>query len=300
MQEAERLPGPVVNGKGSGQEIVSEFGNADTQIRDHLHFVPEADFVQFVGFKPDHRGKSVCGKGLKPGRKITGFLENYGKSLTTAEGNTVVYKRSIHFLYFTDRIQKMKVSNDLIVASKPEWLTTVMDNFDSFLQDHADCERKASGMAMSLVAKYPDRRQIIPLLIETAIEELEHFAEVVAVMDERGVPLPAEMKKDPYITALLALMDNGIENRFLDRLLVASVVECRGAERFRLIYLALPPGKLKDFYHRLWASEAKHGNIFTGMALTYFESDRVYRRLDQWIEMESKVVDELEIRAALH
>ena len=51
----------------------------------------------------------------------------------------------------------MKFRIDLTVDSKKEWVEAVMADFDAFLQDHADCERKASGMALSLVAKYPNR-----------------------------------------------------------------------------------------------------------------------------------------------
>ena len=47
----------------------------------------------------------------------------------------------------------MKLNLDIGVPSKKEWIEAVMDDFDSFLQDHADCERKASAMAMSFVAK---------------------------------------------------------------------------------------------------------------------------------------------------
>ena len=59
-----------------------------------------------------------------------------------------------------------------------------MANFDAFLQDHADCERKASSMAMSFVAKCPDRTEIIPELIDTALEELEHFKSVYTLMEK--------------------------------------------------------------------------------------------------------------------
>ena len=69
----------------------------------------------------------------------------------------------------------MKLSIELSGHSKKEWIDAVLEDFDSFLQDHADCEHKASAMAMSMVAKYPDRKEIIPELIETAIDELEHF-----------------------------------------------------------------------------------------------------------------------------
>ena len=87
----------------------------------------------------------------------------------------------------------MKLNLDLAVDSKQEWLDAVMSDFNAFLQDHADCERKASSMAMSFVAKYPDRLAILPELIETGIEELEHFQDVYKLMQARGVQLRPSM-----------------------------------------------------------------------------------------------------------
>src|SRR5262245_12623464 len=99
----------------------------------------------------------------------------------------------------------MKSSLELSAKTHPEWTRTVRANFPAFLQDHADCERKASAMAMSFVAKYPDRTEIIPELIETGIEELQHFQQVHAHMAKRGIPLAREITEDPYIKALLNL-----------------------------------------------------------------------------------------------
>src|SRR5256885_2761893 len=97
----------------------------------------------------------------------------------------------------------MKLSPELKYNTSPEWIKTVMNDFNSFLQDHADCERKASAMAMSLVAKCPDKVKIIPWLIETAVEELDHFQKVYAIMEQRGVKLMSVMKPDIYIKRLL-------------------------------------------------------------------------------------------------
>ena len=195
----------------------------------------------------------------------------------------------------------MKLSLDLVTSTSPQWVKAVMADFPSFLQDHADCERKASAMAMSFVAKYPDRVEIIPELIETGVEELEHFQQVYAHMAKRGIRLAKEMQPDPYITALLNLCHTDPTNRFLDRLLLASIIECRGAERFRLVCDAIEnDGELKEFYHMLWASEAKHGNIFVKMALNYFPEKQVYSRLDELNKAEAKIIDNLPLRAALH
>ena len=194
----------------------------------------------------------------------------------------------------------MKLNLDIKIPSKQEWIDAVMADFDSFLQDHADCERKASSMAMSLVAKYPNRKEILPELIETGIEELEHFQQVYEIMEKRGISLNHSIGGDPYVQALVKKCHSGRDERFLDRLLVASVVETRGAERFRLVSEALEDPELKRFYKVLWASEAKHGHIFVKMALHYFEEKEVYDRLEYWVDLESEVIESLEIRAALH
>ena len=194
----------------------------------------------------------------------------------------------------------MKFRIDLTVPSKKEWIETVLGDFDAFLQDHADCERKASAMALSFVAKYPNRVEIIPELIETSVEELEHFRDVYQIMEKRGIQLSHEIRQDVYVKQLLDLCRSGREERFMDRLLLASLVETRGAERFKLVYEGLDPGELKDFYHRLWASEARHGEVFVKMALNYFDEDDVYKRLEEMKEAEGEILENLPIQPALH
>ena len=124
--------------------------------------------------------------------------------------------------------------NPLVKSSK-EWLNAVLNDFDLFLRDHADCERKASGMAMSLVAKYPDREEILQDLIHTGIEELEHFRLVFKIMKDRGITLNKKMTRDLYVDALLKHIHGDRNKGFRDRLIIAAIVENRGFERFKLI-----------------------------------------------------------------
>ena len=42
-----------------------------------------------------------------------------------------------------------------------EWAQQAVTDIDSFLQDHADAERKVANMCLSLIAKYPNRTEII-------------------------------------------------------------------------------------------------------------------------------------------
>jgi tRNA-(ms[2]io[6]A)-hydroxylase len=194
----------------------------------------------------------------------------------------------------------MKLSPELKFNTPRAWVEAVMTDFNAFLQDHADCERKASAMAMSLVYKCPDKVKIIPLLIETALEEMEHFKQVYELMHERGIRLKHEAEKDPYIEALMKLLRTPSHQRLLDRFLLASIIECRGTERFRLVEEALSDPMLKRFYKMLWASEAKHGNIFVEMALEYYPDEEVYKRLDELVTAEAEICSRLPFRSALH
>lgn len=189
---------------------------------------------------------------------------------------------------------------ELAFDTPKAWVETVLADFDKFLIDHADCERKASSMAMSLVAKAPDKVEIIPDLIDIALEELVHFRQVYKLMTERDIRLPKEMEKDHYIQRLVGSCRSNWRDRFLDRLIVASIVETRGAERFRLVAENIDDRAMKEYYTMLYQSEDRHGNIFVEMALTYYERDEVMTRLDELIKTESKICKSLSLRAALH
>ena len=194
----------------------------------------------------------------------------------------------------------MKYRIDLKKSSSNAWINAVIADFDNFLMDHANCERKASAMAMSFVAKYPNRKEILGELIEIGIEELEHFKKVYQIMESRGIMLPHEIGQDLYINRLIELCRSGREERFMDRLLLASLVETRGAERFKLVYENIHKPDLKSFYHKLWASEARHGEVFVRMCLNFFDEKSVYKRLGEMIEFEAEILESLPIKAALH
>lgn len=184
--------------------------------------------------------------------------------------------------------------------SSREWVDCVLQNFDEFLKDHADCERKASSMAMSFVAKYPDRKEIIPELIHTGIEELEHFRLVYRIMEKRGLELNHSIGEDLYVKNLLKHCHSDRNKRFRDRLIIASIVENRGFERFKLVSENTPDPELARFYHMIYVSEAKHGNIFVEMATHYFPEEEVLKRWEELASIEGEILRSLEIRPALH
>lgn len=186
-----------------------------------------------------------------------------------------------------------------LAATQDAWVAAVLGNFDAFLLDHAACERKASAMAMTFVVRYPDRDAILDPMIRLAKEELAHFHQVFRICQRRRLRFSHDTK-DPYVNALLSQIRRGREVEFLDRLVMAGVVEARGHERFGRIAEALEPGELKDFYRQITLSEARHYELFFELAGVYFSEDEVLDRIAFFLERDGDAIDRIAPRPALH
>ena len=187
----------------------------------------------------------------------------------------------------------------LLIETKPSWIQAVLSDFDSFLQDHAAAEKKASGMAISMLSHYPDRILLVTKMTDLAIEELIHYREVLRWIHSRGL-ITASDTKDPYVLGLRQVIRKETNAYLLDRLLTASVIEARGAERFALIADAIERPPLKNFYESLAKSEARHYRLFLELAEEYFDSSVIELRWKEILNIEAEVVSKLPIRAALH
>ena len=187
-----------------------------------------------------------------------------------------------------------------LASSSGEWLQSVQKNFDAFLIDHALNERKASASAMTLVAHYPDRAELVEVMIELAIEELNHFKQVMKIITSRNLIIENE-KKDPYVNELRRHMKKSDSEAYLlDRLLSGAVIEARGEERFCLLAENLSDQALRSFYARISASEARHFCLFLDLADKYFHRKTVEDRLSDWIEIEKLAIESLPITNRLH
>ncbi len=187
----------------------------------------------------------------------------------------------------------------LKAATPGEWLQRVLSEFDSFLVDHAACERKASATALTFVSHYPDRPELVSAMIQLAREELDHFHRVYQQLAARGLQLGADTK-DLYVLRMRDQVRRGPAFYLMDRLLVAAVVEARGCERFGMVAQALPPGAIKELYDTLSRSEAHHHQLFIGLARRYFAADEVAERLTGLLEVEGEIIEQLPLRPALH
>ena len=174
-----------------------------------------------------------------------------------------------------------------------------MDNFDQFLLDHAAAEKKAAGMALSMLSHYPDRTRLVAAMSELAVEEMVHFREVIKHIQQRQLQLSAD-KKDPYVNEIRSWIRSDSEVYLLDRLLTGAVIEARGAERFALVATGLPSGELQRFYASLARSEARHFALFLDLAHEYFTAEIIDTRWQELLIAEARCLQTLPIRAALH
>lgn len=180
-----------------------------------------------------------------------------------------------------------------------DWVETVVSNFEPFLLDHANAEKKAASMAMTMVSHYPDRQRLVTEMIDLALEEMSHFRAVAKLIAERGLQLAPD-EKDPYVNQMRKATRRGSEAFLIDRLLIGGIVEARGAERFGLVADALEAGPLKRFYRSITRSEVNHHRLFVDLAMEYGDQTAVAMRLEELLEVEAEVVRKLPIRAALH
>ena len=80
----------------------------------------------------------------------------------------------------------------------------------------------------------------------------------------------------------------------------ADVIKVVGhPDRLRILE-ALEDGELKEFYRDLWATEARHGDVFKKMALNYFDEDEIEARNREIIDAEAEIIANLEWRPSLH
>lgn len=179
------------------------------------------------------------------------------------------------------------------------WLKVVLGSFDEFLADHTLCERKASAMGMSLVAKYPDKAKILDPLIAFAREELEHFHIMYRVLAERGITLPPDTR-DAYVNGLRKHITSNPAELLLDRLVISGVVEARGCERLQMVTHALPEGDLKNTYWEVTRAEARHHALFFRLAEEYFPSERIQERANVFFTAEAKVIEAQPLRPTVH
>ena len=110
--------------------------------------------------------------------------------------------------------------------------------------------------------------------------------------------LLAKQRIDEYVNLLRKFEIHGgnRQNQLVEKLLICALIEARSCERFRILSLYHPDEELRTFYHKFMVSEAGHYRMFIDLAYRYGEKDAVKERWKEYLNYESKIMEELELR----
>lgn len=168
------------------------------------------------------------------------------------------------FLLMTDHVP---AADFVVCATSRAWIDAACENIDILLIDHANCEKKAASTALNLLFRYSDKPELIAPISQLAREELLHFEQVCALMQQRGIawrPLSAAR----YANGLRKYMHTEEPGRLVDTLLVGAFIEARSCERFAALAPFLDE-ELGRYYRFLLKSEERHYGDYLDLAARF-------------------------------
>ncbi len=171
------------------------------------------------------------------------------------------------------------------------WLPKIIANLPSVLVDHAHLERKAATTSITL-EKYHELFERVEELNAIAIEELQHFQLVLALLKRRGIAF-TQPRPSAWITGLMRAVRNGTKGQVIDHLISCALIEGRSCEKFQILGAALRPidGELADFYAGLVESEGNHYATYILMARAIDDAE-TDRRLDFYLDLDAELIKE--------
>ncbi|MBT8082089.1 MAG: tRNA-(ms[2]io[6]A)-hydroxylase [Gammaproteobacteria bacterium] len=180
---------------------------------------------------------------------------------------------------------------DFLATPTPDaWLDVACQRLPELLLDHANCELKAASTALGFLYRYPQRGALAQRMSRLAREELRHFEQVRAIMNEMDIPFE-RLSASRYAGGLREAVRDEEPYKLLDMLLIGALIEARSCERFAKIAPRLPE-KLGRFYAGLLASEARHFEHYIAFAKSECGVDEaeIDERLEQLKAIEASLI----------
>lgn len=188
---------------------------------------------------------------------------------------------------------------ELASPTSKDWIDQAIRHIDLVLLDHANCEKKAAGNALSLLFRYPANGRLVETLSPLAREELQHFERVHRHLQRLGIPIKP-LSAAPYAARLNQHLRRSEPEHLLDALLVAAIIEARSHERLGLLGIHAPDPELRQFYLWLAAAEERHWQLYLDLALEQFPADQVQERLDTLLQVEAEILSSLHPEPRVH
>ena len=174
-------------------------------------------------------------------------------------------------------------------ATPRAWVDWALQNPELLLVDHANCEKKAASTALNLMYRYVGHPELLNKLSRLAREELRHFEQVIAIMQERDIDYP-QLSASRYAAGLRAEVRTSEPGRLVDTLLIGAIIEARSCERFAALAGELDE-ELAAFYHSLLKSEARHFMDYLALAQELAPAGDIDVRLPVLLERERELVE---------
>lgn len=182
--------------------------------------------------------------------------------------------------------------------TNPDWINVAKQNINEIMIDHAHCEKKAAFTGMSFINKYPAKMDLTLAMSDLVEEEIGHYRSVVEMLKKKNVDMTHD-KGDDYVKQLFTQIRKG-EEKFLDHLLIAGIIEARSCERLQILAENIEDQELASFYNELAATEAGHYMAFIKLAKNYFQEEVVKNRLDELTDFEAKLISNAKNLPLMH
>lgn len=182
----------------------------------------------------------------------------------------------------------VEIKQFLACETPDSWIQAALQNQDILLIDHAHCEKKAASTAMRLMFRYVDRIDLLNKMSRLAREELIHFEQVLAIMQDRGVVYD-HMSPARYAGGMRKHIRTSEPGHLIDLLIVGAFIEARSCERFAKLAPFLDE-ELAKFYRSLLKSEGRHYQDYLGLAEEY-AGEPIADRVAIFREVERELIE---------
>ncbi|SMF40666.1 tRNA-(ms[2]io[6]A)-hydroxylase [Alteromonadaceae bacterium Bs31] len=183
----------------------------------------------------------------------------------------------------------MEAINKFLLCETPQaWIESALQHPEMLLIDHANCEKKAANTALNLIHRYVNDFELLNKMSRLAREELRHFEQVIAIMEQRGIAYTQETASR-YAAELRKPVRTFEPAKLIDTLIVGAVIEARSCERFAKLAPHLDE-QLQKFYLSLLKSEARHFEDYLGLAKKAAGDDDISTQILLFLERDKTLV----------
>ncbi|HLV16779.1 MAG TPA: tRNA isopentenyl-2-thiomethyl-A-37 hydroxylase MiaE [Pseudomonas sp.] len=169
------------------------------------------------------------------------------------------------------------------------WVEVALQHQDILLIDHKNCEFKAASTALSLIAKYNQRLDLVNYMSRLAREELVHHEQVLRILRKRRIEV-RPVSASRYASGLRAGVRTSEPHKLIDTLVVGAYIEARSCERFEALVPHLDE-ELGKFYAGLLQSESRHYQNYLKFAYQFGDEADVDRSVERFRALERELIE---------